>query len=206
MKYYFLFLISLFVTLQTICFSQNVSFNSKLISELDTTFQLILLNHIDELKQRGKYDTTDKFIIMLVISNVSTADKVPKRILDSIYESCVFPLSSFSPSYGIIVSSVSEDCKSINSILGYKYKFCSTFDKHTIFIVSSNNIKFANVESDSTIIVCQGQDCDKDCVEDYFKYTTYIYHPEEILQSRFNTIWSKYPHSIIHPYKSMQKY
>jgi len=201
MKYYILVSLTLFITFQTICFSQNVIVNSKLIGELDTTFQLILLNHIDELKQRGKYDSSDKFIIMLVITNLSTADKVPKRILDSIYESCDFPLSAFSPSYGVIVSSVSEDCKAINSILGYKYKFNATFKNHTILIVSSNNIKFSNVECDSTVIVCPGQDCDKDCAEDYFKQTTYIYHPEEILQSHFNTIWLKYPHSIIHPFK-----
>lgn len=187
------------------CLAQQVNISTKLITKLDTTFRLTIINHIDELERRGVRDSNDTFIIINIFPYISTANKISKTIIDSIYRKTVFPLSDTSPSYNVVVNSISSDCKAFNSILGYKYKYSAICENYQILIVSQLNIEFTNAKDENSIVVCSGPECTKDCDYKYYKYTTYVYHPTELLQSRFNTVWLKFPHSIIHPYNFMQK-
>lgn len=181
---------------------QSVQLKAISVSNLDTTFHAIIRNHLCEMKTNGLYNPLDSFIIIYINPYLSNSSGVPQGIIDSIYRTNIFPINSGSQSYKFVVVSLAADCQVFNSIINYKYRFYSKIDNYTVLILSMLKIEFGKCNDEISISICPHGHCDKLCIDNLEKTTTYIVHADEIIQAKYFDIWLRNNKLINHPRKS----
>ena len=201
MKRVHLILIILCISLSSRCQVSYKQIYPTSITKLDTTFRSIIANHLHELLLNGHYDPIDSFIVIYILPTIIPSDGVPQRIIDSIYHKNVFPLTPSSINYKIVVMSLPYDCSAFNTLQCFNYQYCTRVQDKIILIVSELDIDFPNANEQILIKICSVNPCEKYCVRDLNKTTTYIMNDNEITQTKFIDIWLRNMNLINHPGK-----